>query len=125
MRNASEQFPSRSCHPRRQALVARVSNPCPEPSVLPRRQGHQRLSARVGNPCYGALSRFTETRHAFGFAVAAIFVLSTAMTSCKREDRGFRVDAPAQESAALPAVIVFNAAPTTETSHIINGYDEN
>src|SRR5436309_3190555 len=55
------------------------------------------------------------------FVGAVVLVLS----SCKREERDFRVQPPAAGSADLPAVTSFHAGPTTEPSHFVNGYDEN
>jgi cytochrome c oxidase cbb3-type subunit 3 len=54
-------------------------------------------------------------------AASVLFVVA----SCKREDRGLRVDPPAASEAYLPTNTPFHVGPTSEPAHIANGYDEN
>jgi cytochrome c oxidase cbb3-type subunit 3 len=56
---------------------------------------------------------------------ACCLAIVACIVSCKREDRSFRVEAPAQQSSNLPAVTSFHAGPATEPVHTINGYEEN
>jgi cytochrome c oxidase cbb3-type subunit III len=47
------------------------------------------------------------------------------LASCKREERGFRVQPPAAESAELPMVTSFHAGPTTEPVSPANPFEQN
>jgi len=61
----------------------------------------------------------------------SLFTLTLAGTillplgSCKREERGFRVQPPAAETTELPTLTSFHAGPTTEPAHVANPFEQN
>jgi cytochrome c oxidase cbb3-type subunit 3 len=94
---------------------------------LPRDNRHAPLE---GVPRYSrGLSMHDSNNKAHGSAVGHFLAISIIagllFVSCKREERDFRVQPPAAGSTYLPAVTDFHAGPTTESSHVVDGYDEN
>ena len=65
----------------------------------------------------------TNVGHALaGLAVAS---LACACASCKREERGFRVDPPAANAIYAMNMTTFSAGPATRPSPVKNEYEEN
>ena len=59
-------------------------------------------------------------------AIVPLLLVAVALvSSCKREERGFRVQPPQAETAQLISVTSFHAGPATEPSHQYNPYEEN
>jgi len=48
-----------------------------------------------------------------------------AISSCKREERGFRVQPPSAQFADLPVLTSFHVGPTTVATHVANPYEQN
>src|SRR4051812_48855204 len=70
-------------------------------------------------------SRRTPMRMRSRTKLIVIATLAVAINSCKREERGFRVQPPSAEFADLPVLTSFHAGPTTAPSHVSNPYDQN
>jgi len=71
---------------------------------------------------HGLEAHVTVTAALLVVAMSAVVGL---LTSCKREDRGLRVEPPAASSADLPTATPFHVGPSTEPAHVVSGYDEN
>jgi cytochrome c oxidase cbb3-type subunit 3 len=58
--------------------------------------------------------------------VSSLLTATTLLLlSCKREERGFRVQPPAAKTSELTMVTAFHAGPTTAPSHQSNPYEQN
>jgi len=58
-------------------------------------------------------------------AVALLAAVGLCITSCKREERGFRVQPPAAQTSEMPMLTSFHAGPSTEPAHESNAYEQN
>jgi hypothetical protein len=68
-------------------------------------------------------SPVTNTRPIKSAIAIVIVAAAFTATSCKREERGFRVQPPDAQRVDLPMATSFHAGPTTEPQHVINGYE--